>query len=89
MSGHADYNILIVGAGIAGLHCAMRLSEGSTNTIAIAEAYDYVGGRCFTYRNPSLNLQWEAGAGRIKPFHFTASPIAAPPSLLRRVEKVQ
>ena len=69
MSGHADYNILIVGAGIAGLHCAMRLSEGSTNTIAIAEAYDYVGGRCFTYRNPSLHLQWEAGAGRIHASH--------------------
>jgi len=69
MSGQADYNILIVGAGIAGLHCAMRLSEGFTNTIAIAEAYNYVGGRCFTYRNPSLHLEWEAGAGRIHASH--------------------
>lgn len=67
MPSDPDYHILIVGAGIAGLHCAMRLSEGSTKKIAIAEAYDYVGGRCFTYRKGSL--QWESGAGRIHTSH--------------------
>ena len=69
MPSDPDYHILIVGAGIAGLHCAMRLSEGSTKKIAIAEAYDYVGGRCFTYRKGSANLQWESGAGRIHASH--------------------
>ena len=47
----ADYDVLIVGAGIAGLHCALRISEKfPSKRIAIAEAYDYTGGRIFTFK---------------------------------------
>jgi len=60
----ADY--LIIGAGLAGLHCALRLSETYPKAnIQIAEAYDYVGGRVFTYKKGP----WESGAGRISTAH--------------------
>jgi len=66
----ANYQILIIGAGMAGLHCAMRLSQRNPNIlIAIAEAYDYVGGRCYTHHVPNHDLQWESGAGRIHTSH--------------------
>lgn len=66
----ANYQILIVGAGMAGLHCAMRLSERHPHIlIAVAEAYNYVGGRCFTYKDKSKDLAWESGAGRIHSSH--------------------
>jgi monoamine oxidase len=66
----ANYQILIVGAGMAGLHCAMRLSERNPHIlIAVAEAYNYVGGRCFTYKDKSKDLAWESGAGRIHSSH--------------------
>ena len=65
----ANYQILIVGAGLAGLHSAMRLSDKYPSIkIAIAEAYDYVGGRCFTYQYKK-DIQWESGAGRIHSSH--------------------
>jgi monoamine oxidase len=65
----ANYQILIVGAGMAGLHCAFRLSEKHPNLlIAVAEHYDYVGGRCYTHHQKG-GLQWESGAGRIHTSH--------------------
>jgi len=64
----ADYEILIVGAGLAGLHCALRLVE-NYKKIAIAEAYDYVGGRVTTYRPKDYSVQWENGAGRVHTSH--------------------
>jgi monoamine oxidase len=87
MPSDSDYQILIVGAGIAGLHCAMRLSEGCTKKIAVTEAYDYVGGRCFTFRKGSL--QWESGAGRIHASHKMITHYVSilshlPPSTLGR-----
>ena len=67
----ANYDVIIVGAGLAGLHCAMRISENNPNlSIAIAEAYGYVGGRATTYSPEGYkNIQWEAGAGRIHASH--------------------
>jgi monoamine oxidase len=66
----ADYDVLIVGAGIAGLHCALRISEKfPSKRIAIAEAYDYTGGRIFTFDAPIHGLHWESGAGRINTKH--------------------
>jgi len=62
-----EYDYLIVGAGIAGLHCALRISKAFPKAkIAIAEMYDYTGGRIFTYKGKG---QWEAGAGRIHGSH--------------------
>lgn len=71
MSGKDPYDVIIVGAGIAGLHAALRISEKNPKlTIAITEAYDYVGGRIFTFHHPKYKiLQWESGAGRIHESH--------------------
>jgi monoamine oxidase len=65
-----EYDILIVGAGLAGLHCALRLSHAYPKaSIAIAEAYT-VGGRVFTYKpNGFKGIHWESGAGRIHTSH--------------------
>lgn len=64
-----DYDILIIGAGLAGLHCALRLSNTKVK-IAIAEAYNYVGGRVVSYNPPDFpNVRWENGAGRIHASH--------------------
>lgn len=67
----ADYQILIVGAGLAGLHCALRLTDKYPNiSIAIAEEYNYIGGRIFTYKPKGFpDIQWESGAGRIHYSH--------------------
>lgn len=67
----ADYQVLIVGAGLAGLHCALRLStKFPTLTIAIAEAYNYVGGRVVSYSPRGFEgVHWENGAGRIHSSH--------------------
>jgi hypothetical protein len=67
----ADYDILIVGAGLAGLHCALRLKQVKPSTrIAIAEVYKYVGGRVVSYNPPDFpNVRWENGAGRIHSSH--------------------
>lgn len=64
-----DHDILIIGAGLAGLHCALRLQKPGLR-IAIAEAYHYVGGRVVSYNPPDFpNVRWENGAGRIHSSH--------------------
>lgn len=82
-----DYDYLIVGAGIAGLHCALRISKAFPKAkIAIAEMYSYTGGRIFTFKG--RGQIWEAGAGRIhgshtmilnylKEFNLTVKPISS------------
>jgi len=72
-----EYDYLIVGAGIAGLHCALRISKAFPKAkIAIAEMYNYTGGRIFTFHGASKGESkgaskavWEAGAGRIHGSH--------------------
>jgi hypothetical protein len=64
-----EYDYLIVGAGIAGLHCALRISKAFPKAkIAIAEVYNYTGGRIFTFKGKGEAV-WEAGAGRIHGSH--------------------
>jgi len=67
----ADTQILIVGAGLAGLHCALRLSHRfPTFSITVAEAYNYVGGRVTTYKPKDFpDIHWENGAGRVHSSH--------------------
>jgi len=66
----SEYQYVIVGAGIAGLHCALRLKHKYPKSrILIAELYNYVGGRIVTYSPKDFNVHWESGAGRIHESH--------------------
>jgi len=59
-----DADILIIGAGLAGLHCALRLSDRfPKQTICILESSIIAGGRVHTINGV------EAGAGRIPVSH--------------------
>ena len=73
---HPYYDIIIVGAGIAGIYCASVLAEKYPNkTICIAEKYKMMGGRLHTYRPKAPappDLQWESGAGRVHSSHGRA-----------------
>lgn len=66
-----DYDYIIVGAGLSGLHTALRLSIRKPHAhIAIAEEYNYVGGRVVSYHPKEFpNIHWENGAGRIHTSH--------------------
>ncbi len=67
------YDYIIVGAGMAGLHCARRLLEEKPGLkILLLEKYNYIGGRVTTFRKqlPKIGqVQWENGAGRIHASH--------------------
>ena len=69
----SNYDICVIGAGISGLYCALKLKESYPDyTICILEKYKYIGGRVSTYKTmiPRIgNVQWEAGAGRIHKSH--------------------
>ena len=65
-----DYDYLIVGAGLAGLHSALRLARMYPKArIAIAEAYNYTGGRVVSYHSKQHNVHVENGAGRVHNSH--------------------
>lgn len=60
------YDIVIVGAGIAGLRCGIALQKKGKKT-CILEKYGYTGGRVVTYNKDGH--KWENGAGRIAESH--------------------
>jgi len=59
--------VVIIGAGIAGLHAAFRLSEFGINDVVILEALDRIGGRVNTIAMNGnwveLGAQWIHGRG--------------------------
>lgn len=70
-------DILILGAGIAGLRCGIELlDKRPSQRVVILEKYNYIGGRVVTYRKSiediqgkCQKIQWENGAGRIHKSH--------------------
>lgn len=61
-------DVVIVGAGLAGLHCALRISERyPRQRIVVLESYSMAGGRVSTFTRGKVH--WEAGAGRIPESH--------------------
>lgn len=68
-----DYDICILGSGIAGLYCARELAKRWPDaTFCIVEKYKFIGGRTVTFKKdiPKVgHLQWENGAGRIHKTH--------------------
>lgn len=69
-----QYDILIVGAGIAGLYCARELLKQNPNfSIAVCEKYKKLGGRAVSYKKDLGGtigtVGWEIGAGRISHAH--------------------
>lgn len=70
-------DIVIIGAGIAGLYCGIQLLQKRPSLhIVILEKYNYTGGRVVTYKKKiedlkgnCSTLQWENGAGRIHKSH--------------------
>lgn len=66
------HDFIIVGAGIAGLHCARRILQAHPDKkVLILEKYNYLGGRVVTYRKNirGTDYHWENGAGRIHASH--------------------
>ncbi len=68
------HDVIIVGAGIAGLHCARRLLEEKPHlNVLMLEKYNYIGGRVVTFHPPEFpGVHWENGAGRINSSHRLA-----------------
>ena len=57
----ADYDVVIIGAGAAGLAAASTLVRAG-RTAALIEARDRIGGRVYTIRPPGATLPVELGA---------------------------
>lgn len=59
------YDVLVVGAGVSGLHATRCLQKSGLSTL-ILEARDRVGGKTLTSdRVPGISLRQELGAGWI------------------------
>jgi glycine/D-amino acid oxidase-like deaminating enzyme len=65
-----QYDIVIIGAGIAGLYCGLDLIKRG-HRVHIIEKYTYIGGRITTYHKKLEGgvVSWENGAGRIHSSH--------------------
>lgn len=73
MAQHIEYDLIIVGAGIAGLRVGIQaLKKNPSLKCCILEKYGYIGGRVVTWRKkiPKVGeVSWENGAGRISTSH--------------------
>ena len=68
----AEYDVIIVGAGVAGFFTGLELLRASPRLrIAIADKYKFLGGRTFTFKADisGAHYQWEEGAARISESH--------------------
>ena len=71
-----DYDFIIVGAGIAGLYSALKITTAFPKArVALMEMYDSLGGRIQTYHKGTV--QFEKGAGRIHSSHTLVNSLVA------------
>ena len=56
-----DANVLVIGAGVAGLSAAVELASNRIKVV-ILEARDRIGGRILTQHDPATNMPVELGA---------------------------
>ena len=70
-----NYDVIIVGAGVAGLSCALELSL-KNKKVLILEAHEYVGGRTSSFYENGMHI--ESG------FHRFIGYYEALPSLLKK-----
>ena len=66
------YDIIIIGAGIAGLYAALELvKKFPRKRICLVDKYKFIGGRLFTYKGTieGVSYQWEEGGARISTNH--------------------
>lgn len=73
MSQNTIYDLVVIGAGIAGLYTALQyLKKHPAAKVAVLEKYKTLGGRVVTYHTtlPARGpVHWENGAGRIHESH--------------------
>jgi monoamine oxidase len=72
----SDVRVVIVGAGIAGVHCAVRLLQGGIRA-QVYEASDRVGGRMYTGRGIYTDQVCELGGELIDSNHDTMWALCA------------
>ncbi len=74
--GETSARVAVIGGGMAGLHCAMRLAEVGVD-VTVYEASDRTGGRIFTARGMfSGDLVGELGGEFIDTGHLTMQALA-------------
>lgn len=74
--GEKDARVVVVGAGLAGLHCAHRLQEAGID-VSVYDGWNRVGGRVFTLRNVYPDGQVaELGGEFIDSNHVTMHALA-------------
>jgi monoamine oxidase len=75
-SGGGGERVAVVGAGLAGLHCAYRLQQSGVN-VSVLEAAGRVGGRTFTANDEAYGGQlFELGGELIDSNHATMLALA-------------
>ncbi|MCB5163508.1 FAD-dependent oxidoreductase [Streptomyces bambusae] len=74
--------VVVIGAGVAGLACAQRLAQAGVPTLVL-EARDRIGGRVRTFRpadgGPVLELGAQVVHGDRNPAHTVLGPLPAAP----------
>ncbi|MGD9966550.1 MAG: flavin monoamine oxidase family protein [Hyphomonadaceae bacterium] len=76
-AGARDYDIAIVGAGVAGCYCAYRLSAASPRArIVLLEQSNRIGGRLETAFLPGVAIPAELGGAFVSDSHARVSALA-------------
>jgi len=67
------YDVVIIGAGWAGVSAALKLHEKGIDNVKVLEAREYVGGRTYTLRDAWNGIDVEMGTGWI--FYGNTNPV--------------